>query len=202
MTRWGASPAEVRATMPGDEIVGPARYTSTRAVTIAVPREAMWPWLVQLGQGRGGLYSYDWVENLLGLHMHSASRIVPAFQHLAVGDTVRLVPEDMEPPLAYVVARLEAPSTLVLGPDGDRASAFAARLPYSSWTSQLTPAGGHTCRLVVRFRADFAPGVLGSLMSSVALPPVHFVMERKMMLGIRQRAEGAVSRPPLTGVPG
>ena len=94
----------------------------------------MWPWLAQLGQGRGGLDSYDWLENALGLHIHSVDRVVPSLQLLAVGDVVRLVPEGTEPPLRYTVARLEPPHLLLLGPDTTRAGAFATDLPYSCWT--------------------------------------------------------------------
>ena len=126
----------------------------------------------------------------------------PDLQDLAVGDAVRLVPAGTEPPLRFIVSRLESPSLLVLGPDQDRAAAFAAHLPYPCWTFQLTPAGVDQCRLVVRFQADFDPTPLGSFAYKYALQPVHFVMERKMMLGIKQRAELAAGPAPhLTAVP-
>lgn len=202
MTRWGATEAEVMAIMPGDEVVGHAKYRSTHAITIDAAAADVWPWLVQLGQGRGGLYSYDWLENLLGLHMHSADRVDPKLQGLAVGDAVRLVPEGTEPPLRFIVARIDEPSVLVLGPDRDRAAAFAAHLPYPCWTFQLTPAGADRCRLVVRFQTDFDPTPMGWLAYKHALQPVHFVMERKMMLGIKQRAELSTSPAPhLTALP-
>jgi hypothetical protein len=178
--------------MPGDEIVDHPRYRSTRAIRIDAPSSQVWPWLVQMGQGRGGLYSYDWLENLLGLHMHSADSIKPELQHLVVGDQVRLVPEGTEPPLRFTVARIDAPHVLVLGPDGTREAALAAGLPYPCWTFQLVDLpGGVGCRLVVRFQSDFAPTPLGLLMYKYALTPVHFVMERRMLLGIKNRAEGA-----------
>ena len=77
MINWGATQQEVDESLPGDDIVGQAKYRSTRAVTVNAPVERVWPWLVQLGQGRGGLYSYDWLENLLHLDIHSADRILP-----------------------------------------------------------------------------------------------------------------------------
>lgn len=186
-----ASEREGRDTMPGDELVKRARYRSTRAVAIDASSGQVWPWLVQMGQGRGGLYSYDWLENLLGLHMHSADSVLPALQGLAEGDLVRLVPEGMQPPLRFIVARMEAPHVLVLGAEGTLESALAAGLPYPSWTFQLVDQPDGRCRLVVRFQCDFDPTLMGRVMYKYALTPVHFVMERKMLLGIKQRAEGA-----------
>ncbi|MBY9076846.1 hypothetical protein K1X13_18605 [Nocardioides sp. WL0053] len=189
MTHWGATPDETEESLPGDEIVGEARYRTTHAVTIDAPVERVWPWLVQLGQGRGGMYSYDWLENLVGLHMHSADRIHPELQDLAVGDVVRLVPAGTDPPLRFVVARLEAPHVLVLGPSGSRADALAGNLPYPCWTFRLRPTSWGGTRLVVRFQSDFRPSPAGWLMNKYALTPVHFAMERKMLLGIKERAE-------------
>jgi hypothetical protein len=194
MATWGATEHEVAASMPGDEIVGRARYRSTHAVTIDTPPAGVWPWLVQMGQGRGGLYSYDRLENLLGLEIHSAREIDAELQALSVGDVIRLVPEGTEPPLRFRVARLTAPSLLVLGPDGTRCEALAKRLPFPCWTFQVSPVGAGSCRLVVRFQADFTPTPLGWLSYKYALTPVHFVMERKMMLGIKQRAEREAGR--------
>lgn len=191
MTSWGSTAAEVEAAMPGDEIVGAARYRSTHAVGIDAPAEAVWPWLAQLGQGRGGLYSYDWLENLVGCRMHSLDRIDPALQRLAVGDTVRLVPQDMQPPLRYTVARVEPPHLLLLAPDRHRDQAFAAHLSYSCWTFAVTPLGPHRCRLVVRFQNDFPPRLWANLVYRWLLAPIHLVMERKMLLGIKARAEAS-----------
>lgn len=189
MLDWGATPQEVAECLPGDEIVGRARYRSTRAVTIDAPVDQVWPWLAQLGQGRGGLYSYDWLENLLRLDIHSADRIVPELQHLAVGDLVRLVPEGTQPPLQFVVRQVEPPHLLVLGPEGTRQAALDAAMPYPCWTFRLTSAPGDTTRLVVRFQSDFEPSLVGLVAYKYALAPVHLVMERRMLLGIRRRAE-------------
>ena len=178
--------------MPGDEIVTHPRYRSTRALTIHASADRVWPWLVQMGQGRGGFYSYDWMENLVGLHIHSADAVVPELQHLAEGDTIRLVPDGTQPPLRFTVARASAPHVLVLGPSGGRAEALAKGLPYPCWTFQLVDLpDGAGCRLVVRFQCDFTPTMRGRLAYRVLLAPVHYMMERKMMLGIRSRAESA-----------
>ena len=92
-SRWGATSAEGAAAMPGDELVGGRLAQSTRAVTIDAPPEKVWPWLVQFGAGRGGLYSYDAAERLLGIDLRNADRILPEDQHIAVGDTIWVTPE-------------------------------------------------------------------------------------------------------------
>ena len=89
---WGATPEEVSGKLPGDELLPGAGLVSTRAVTIDAPPGAVWPWLVQMGSGRGGAYTYDWIENLFGLHMHSARQILPQFQDLKVGDELPMGP--------------------------------------------------------------------------------------------------------------
>src|SRR4029079_17073672 len=89
---WGARPEEIGRTIPGDELMPTPDILSTRAVTIDAPPEAIWPWLVQMGSGRGGAYTYDWVENLFGLDMHSADGILPQFQHPRVGDVLPVGP--------------------------------------------------------------------------------------------------------------
>src|SRR4051794_10038206 len=89
---YGASPEEADRTMPGDDLLPGQVLTSTRAITIDAPPSAVWPWLVQMGSGRGGAYTYDWIENLFGLGMHSADGILPEFQNLAAGDVLPLGP--------------------------------------------------------------------------------------------------------------
>lgn len=127
--RWGATDEEVAERLPGDEVVDQPRYQTTHAVTIDAPRGQVWPWLVQLGQGRGGLYSYDRLENLFGLGFRSADRIIPELQTLAVGDQVWLAPRDSAVPLWFQVLDIQPPQMLVLGPHGDRDEALAQGLP-------------------------------------------------------------------------
>jgi hypothetical protein len=88
---WGASPAEAAARLPGDELLEDADGVSTRATTIAAPAAAVWPWLAQMGPSpRGGAYTYDWIENLMGLDMHSVDRVLPEYQDPQVGDEIGL----------------------------------------------------------------------------------------------------------------
>jgi hypothetical protein len=180
--RWGASEEEVRAPLPGDELLGAADLTATRAVTIRAPVEQVWPWLVQLGQGRGGFYSYDRLENLVGCEIESADRIVPEWQGLEVGDEVRLHPE-----VPLQVVALEAGRALVLRgavPMGEVAP------PYDfTWAFVLAGQPGGTTRLLVRERYAYTRWWAPFLVEPVEL--VSFIMSRKMLSGIRDRAEGA-----------
>lgn len=187
---WGATPEEVGAPMPGDDLVPSPKLGYTRAVTIDAPVESVWPWLVQIGHHRGGLYSFELLENLVGCDMHNADQILAEHQHLARGAVVRLGPPGY-PCFTVVVA--EPPATLVLmgtDPKTDAvptAEAVAAGLaPRSTWQWQLRSLGADRTRLVVRQRLTYPPrlSVLWHLTE-----PVAFVMERRMLLGIKQRAE-------------
>lgn len=192
MLRWGANAQEAAGPLPGDEFVPAPRMQSTRAVTIAASAPRVWPWLVQLGAGRGGMYSYDALENAAGLGMHSADRILPEFQHLDVGDVIPLSPDGGIP-----VRRLEADAVLGLGGTMDPRSGKIApsgalvtgpRLDLG-WTFVLQPVDAHTTRLLSRTRYDYSPVALGLVLRPL-LEPLQFLMERRMLLGIRSRAEG------------
>src|SRR5205823_4763645 len=89
---WGARPDEASRKLPGDELMPDAGIVATRAITIDAPPAAIWPWLVQMGSGRSGVYTYDWIENLFGLDMHSTRRILPQYQGVKVGDEFPLGP--------------------------------------------------------------------------------------------------------------
>jgi hypothetical protein len=193
LLRWGATDQEVAEPLAGDEVVAQPRYQTTHAVTIYASPGQVWPWLVQLGQGRGGLYSYDWLENLFGLGFRSADRIIPDLQALQVGDQVWLAPRDSAVPLWYQVLDIQPPQILVLGPHGDRQEALAQGLPWPTWTFVLRDLGNGSSRLIVRMRSDFKPTLLGLVTNKYALEPVHFAMERKMLLGIKERAEHAAT---------
>lgn len=195
LLRWGATAQEAAGPLPGDELVPAARLQSTRAVNIAAPPAVVWPWLVQLGAGRGGMYSYDALENAVGLGMHSADRILPEFQQLSVGDTIPLAPGGGIP-----VRRLEPGAVLALGGAMDprtghitgRAAAEGRRTAGPrlelGWTFALQPLGARSTRLLSRTRYDYSPLLLG-LPLRVMLEPLQFLMERRMLLGIRSRVE-------------
>jgi hypothetical protein len=180
--------------MPGDELVSEANYRTTRAITIDAPAAAVWPWLVQIGQGRGGFYSYDLLENVMGLDIHSADQIIPQWQDVQVGDIIPLEPAGG----GYTVAEIVPNHHLVLYADGAGESeldeVFRRAHAASTWTFLLQELDGSHTRLVVRWRARWdllsSPA---SLLIGLMLDPIEFLMEQKMMRGIKERAEAAAS---------
>jgi hypothetical protein len=165
MRRWGATDAEAAMTLPGDETVASPGARQTRAVPIDAPAHAVWPWIAQIGQDRGGFYSYQWLENLAGCRMRNADRIHPEWGQRAVGETVLLHPDS-----GLKILQFEPGRTLVL--DG-------------GWSFTLEPDGPESCRLLTRFIAP--TGVAGIAYATLVELP-HFVMERKMLLEIKHRA--------------
>ncbi|SDD21890.1 hypothetical protein [Rhodococcus tukisamuensis] len=177
---WGATDEEAAATFPGDDLVPDATWSYTHAITVAAPPERLWPWIVQLGQGRGGFYSYPGLENLVGCHVQNATDVLDRFQHLAVGDPVLLHPK--APPLT--VAAIEPGRHLVLigsSPDGADASL---------WAFHLLDDGDGGTRLIERGRYAHSGGRASSLaFGPTLLEPISFVMSRKMLRTLRALAE-------------
>ncbi|HZO99114.1 MAG TPA: hypothetical protein VFD30_02355 [Terriglobia bacterium] len=186
--KWGATDAEVKGPLPGDELVPNPQSISTRAISIKAPAARVWPWLVQMGQGRGGFYSYDWLENIFGCDIHNADRIIPEFQNLKVGDGIRLHPK--VPPLSVLIV---APNqALVIGAPQEAAELRMKGFPRVSWAFVLREVDSRNSRLIVRWRSAYPSGFLNSLANQYLLEPVHFTMERKTLLGIKVRAEQEV----------
>jgi len=195
---WGATPAEANRRLPGDHLTPHYRFQTTRAITIQAPAAQVWPWLVQIGYRRAGFYSYDALENMVGLNINSAENIDSELQNLNVGDSIPIAPEaPME------VAVLEPEKALVLhlrmNPLKGALAPANAQPPWLDWTwafilDEIDP---ESTRLVIRVRGDYEPA--WSLPLYYALvEPAHFIMERKMLLGIKQRAEAQRS---LTSTP-
>jgi hypothetical protein len=180
--RWGATDRELDESLPGDELVANVDLSATRAITIRASADQVWPWIAQLGQGRGGFYSYDFLENLVGCDIHSAERIVPEWQDVAVGDKVRFAPE-----VALDVALLERGRSLVLRggvPIGNTAP------PYDfTWAFALRDKPDETTRLLVRERYAYTRPWAPLLVEPTEA--VSFVMSQKMLRGIKDRAEHA-----------
>jgi hypothetical protein len=163
--RWGTTPAERAATLPGDEQVPEPGIEMTRAVTIDAPPEQVWPWIAQIGQDRGGFYSYTWAENLAGCHMRNADRVHPEWQHRTVGETVLLHP------LAGIpLSRFEPNRSYAL----------------QGWYFALEPRPGRSTRLLARSRIPRGATSLGYALF-IELP--HFFMERKMLLNLKRLVE-------------
>lgn len=195
--RWGATDDEAAGDLPGDELLADPGLVTTRAVTIDAPARDVWPWLVQQGQQHGGLYSYDWLENLVGLQFHNADRIVPEWQHLEVGDQFRVAPDSSGPEAGFTVVAID-PGRSIVTVVGDPARMVPMSqdppLPAGgTWAFVLRPLDGGRCRLVIRLRADFDLPAPLEWLAERALEPVHFVMERKQLLGIKARAERGVA---------
>jgi hypothetical protein len=177
--RWGATDQEVAKPLPGDELEPDPGIRMTRAITIDAPVEDVWPWLAQIGQERGGFYSYAWLENLAGCQLANADRIHPEWQQRAVGETVMLHPAHGLPVSHFEpnhVIGLEGWGVYVVEPTGD----------------------GRQTRLIGRARVSRG---LPALFYALCIEIPHFVMERKMLLGIKERAEHQPARPitPATG---
>lgn len=172
---WGARPEEVTRELPGDELLRGPDIVSTRAITIDAPSGAVWPWLVQMGSGRGGAYTYDWIENIFGLGMHSADEILPQFQDVKVGDELPLGPS--------------GPKLRVEVLDPERVLAIRVEDGNWVWIFALFPKDGAT-RLLSRNRIAL-PGTSAPsrLFTLLFMEPGSLVMERKMLRGIKERAE-------------
>jgi len=180
LLRSGATDQEFDQSLPGDDLIGHADLTATRAITIRASADQVWPWIAQLGQGRGGFYSYDFLENLIGADIHSANRIVPELQNIGVGDKVLLGPE-----FGYEVAVLEPGRCLVLR-GGFPLENIAP--PYdSTWAFVLRAEPDETTRLLVReryaYKRPWAPLIVEPTEA------LSFVMSQKMLRGIKARAE-------------
>ena len=189
--RWGATDDELKERLPGDDLVSEANFETTRAIDVSAPPAAVWPWLVQLGQGRGGFYSYDVLENMMGLDIQSSGGIKSEFQDLKVGDVIPLEPEGG----GYTVAELEPNEYLLLFTEGQGDSeldeVFRRAGAATTWAFVLRELEDGGTRLIVRWRArwDLRTSPL-SFGIGLALDPVEFMMEQKMMRGIKERAEG------------
>ena len=189
--RWGATDEEIARPLPGDDLIPDAKLSSTHAITIHASPAEIWPWLVQLGQGRGGFYSYDWIENAMGLDIHTANRILPEFQDLKVTDTIPLAPDGFGLPVVI----LEPEQAMVLRgdtrlPSGDEMPALKpGEYLAAVWGFYLIGQADGATRLVERWRADYTPTVKNAVFYRAFLEPGAFLMQRKMLLGIKTRAE-------------
>jgi len=185
--RWGATDTEVAARLPGDDLIDEPAFQVTRAIGIEVPPQQVWPWVIQLGADRGGFYSYDWLENLFGLKIHSADEIVPDWQERAAGD---LMFADSEGTAGWYVMEAQPNQALVVKMANTEAGRPFRRNepPFMEFTwSFVLKEVDHASRLIVRERVAFKNSLVRFLCAPVGL--VSFVMSQRMMRGIKQRAE-------------
>jgi hypothetical protein len=181
MDRWGAFPDEIRASLPGDELVSSPHYVYNRAITVNAAPEQVYPWLVQMGAEKGGMYSYSWFEtNVLRCELINADRIHPEWQVLKVGDKVKMCPGNWGPP-AYEVALLVPNQAIVIGHQENGQWSDV-------WQFVLVAEADGSTRMIVRGR-NALDGMFWDL-----IRPGEFVMMRGMMLGIKERAAGMAAR--------
>jgi hypothetical protein len=179
MTNWGSTAAERQLALPGDDLLPGRTGRSTQALTINAPAEVVWQWLVQVGQDRAGFYSYTWLENLVGADIHNANEIRPEWQRLAAGDAWRLAPTE------YLWGLGQGAVTPVLLSEPGHA------LVLEMWGALvIVPIDEHTTRLLVRGQSGSANPV-----TKLVFEPMVFTMERRMLLGLKARAEGRPEAP-------
>ena len=173
---WGATEEEAAARLAGDELLEAANGVATRAIDIDAPADAVWPWIAQMGPApRGGAYTYDWIENLMGLNMHSADEVLLEYQDPKIGDSIEYGKNTMR------IERVEWERVLAWrSEDGNWVGTFV-----------LEPRGGST-RLISRNRVRMPN--LAARVGMVPMEPASLVMERKMLRGIKERAERLASR--------
>jgi hypothetical protein len=175
---WGLTKAEAARTYPGDERIPTPRWGWTHAIEIAAPAERVWPWIAQMGQDRAGFYSFQALENLAGCRVHDADAIHPEWQRLQVGDAFRLHP-DMPP--MHVLA-VDPGRSYVVGADDPHVRV--------TWLFLVEPFDAHRCRFVSRYRVTHGASPRDRLAwGPTILEPVGFEMDRRMLLGVKERAE-------------
>lgn len=180
---WGTTRSEQQMVLIGDPPLGQSHYRIDHAITINAPVDSVWPWLVQIGQDRGGFYSYDWLQRAFGADIHNANAVVPAWQERSEGEMIRAAQPDylnglFGKNLGWRITQMEPGRAMVLGSWG----AFV-----------LNPIDARTTRLHIRTRGNGVPTLSGIALTPISLllfEPAHFIMERGMLRGIKRRAEG------------
>ncbi|CAN5923923.1 hypothetical protein BH11MYX4_BH11MYX4_32900 [soil metagenome] len=193
-SHWGLDPEVASRSYPGDDLVEAPRWGWTHGIEIDAPAEEVWPWIAQLGADRGGFYSYQWLENVVGCELRNAETIHREWA-VKEGDVLRLPPK--MPPLR--VARIEHGRYFVVHAPADTA-AVAEGKPWAavSWLFHVEPLGPARCRVVSRYRCTTSDELETRLtMGPTFVEPVGFAMDRRMLLGVKSRVEGAAAKKPV-----
>jgi hypothetical protein len=193
--RWGATEKEIAAALPGDALCPRATGQVTHAITIYAPTQDVWPWILQIGQDRGGFYSYSFLENMVGCEMHNVDRILPEWQNRAVGDTVWFTtPKHYSGQARMIAAIVEPERAMVLVTPGDWERIQSGENGVEvTWAFALVPDQQGNTRLITRSRGDSHPPLWKRAAGYLFLEPAHFIMERKMLLTIKRLAENKLA---------
>lgn len=182
MLDWGSTPDERRAQLPGDELDPHADTVTTRAVTIAAPASAVWPWLVQMGQDRAGFYTHNWVERILRSGIPDVHEVHPEWQDLAAGDLMRTNHDIRGKPMGWPVLAVDPGRSIIVR---------SRSLPVGTYAFVLRPVDDTTTRLLVRDRARWMRREW--LFRVLVYEPLHAYMETGLLRGTRRRAEAGAS---------
>ncbi len=186
---WGADQTLREAQLPGDSLLWLGAPHETRALLIHAPAASVWPWVAQIGQDRAGFYSYAILENLAGCKMKNLDDLIPALQYWQEGDKLWMYPPDRAGGIGQApLARYDPGHALVFYTR--RPGTALTDQPDGTWAFVVEPIDDATSRLIMRGRARGSLGLLGASFERSIFEPIHFAMERKMMEGIRARAEG------------
>jgi hypothetical protein len=192
-TRWGTTKKEATSNLPGDELIRNPKLRMTWGITINAPIEDVWPWVVQMGQGRGGFYTYQFLENIAGCQIVNADRILPEHQQIPLADGVSLAP-DMSLSVAlyeeghyfFLHSYMDLTTMEVIDP---KQGSFPEKYMNLGWGFYLKKLGENQTLFLSRWLTDYAPSLINKIAVNLFLEPIGFVMGRKMLIGTKQRAE-------------
>ena len=189
--RWGTTPAEAHATLPGDELFPVYAGEATHAITIHASPQQVWPWLMQIGQDRSGFYSYTFLENVAGSDMPKVERLVPDWKPRAVGETVWFAtPKRFGGQGRMIAAVVQPARSFVMVSANDWNSLVAGKPAHEGfWSFTLEPSGNGQCRLITRVRSGAPPTLMARAVGRLFWEPMHFIMEQKMLRNIRGLSE-------------
>lgn len=190
--RWGLSKSEANRPLPGDGLVKIPKSKFTHAININAPVKYVWPWIAQIGQGRGGFYSYEALENIIGLQIYNSDVVLPEFQNPKIGDTISFGPEGGYPLVICEYRRAMAIENwfdLDAKKVYDPGQSSPENYLHLTWLWYVEELNGHNSRFISRNRLDYSPSLKGDLIFGFLAEPIVFAMDRKMCLGIKKRAE-------------
>ncbi|MCP4975080.1 MAG: SRPBCC family protein [Maribacter sp.] len=189
---WGLRKEEANRKLPGDGLVDLPKTKFTHAVNINAPAEFVWPWIAQIGQGRGGFYTYEALENLIGLNIYNSDVVLPEFQNPNIGDIIPFGPDGGYPLVICEegsAMAIETSLNLEINRDYDPYVSTPEKYLHLSWLWYVEALDGNHSRFISRNRVDFDPSFKAKLIFRFLSEPIIFAMDRKMCLGIKKRAE-------------